>query len=320
MSGPVLSVVIPTYRRDDSVARLLGALRAQDLGDVEIIVVDQNPPGYLEGKIAEALRGAVHVRLDEPNASAARNAGFARARGRYVLFVDDDLVPEADLCRRAVETMERHPEIGCLCPLIVTGEGRAAAREAIRAHRRRSHPAEPALWEVRETISAAVFFESLFFRRTGGFDEVLFRYARTAEDQELFLRMRARGQAIWLDSGLSLFHDEGVPGGCELRSSDYWRSRERCTKSWVLRARIHNDHPGSLSASDLVRLGRSSFLNRGLLRISSGDPQRNAQLLAAAIRESRGFLEPYLALYSGVKSVDHLARHLAGKVDEAPAR
>ncbi len=312
MTEPLFSVVIPTYRRDTSLKRLLDQLKRQTLADLELVVVDQNPEGFLRDRIGAALSGTVHLAQTEPNASSARNAGFARSRGRYVLFVDNDLIPQEDLCRQALDTLQRHPDVGCLCPLVVTAAGRGAALSSVRRSRQDVHPGAPSLWRVPETISAAIFFERDVFLRTGGFDELLFRFARTAEDQELFRRMRARGLPVWLDTDLSLFHDEGVPGGCELRTDDYWKTRKRCIQSWAFRARIHNRRPGALDARDLLGLTRSAFLNSDLRRNPPAATLKNVALLRAVLTESARVLLPRLAHYSGIRTVDHLAEQLAG--------
>lgn len=303
---PPLSVVIPTFRRDDSLVRLLRALREQTLPGIEILIVDQNAPGFLEARCGEALDGIVHLAQAEPNVSLARNAGFLRAKAEVILFIDDDLVPDPNFCRRGVERLGQLLDVGCLCPLVITETGRAGALASRRRLRAGTHPRAKPVWQMRDTISAAIFFRSHEFRQTGGFDEHLFRYAGTAEDQELCLRMLARGQAIWLDTELELYHDESVPGGCELRTSDYWRTRQRCIKAWVFRARTHAERPGSLSAGALVRLARSAFLNRDLFRIPLSDSVHNARLLQDAIRESASVVGPLLSKYVGVRAVDHL--------------
>jgi GT2 family glycosyltransferase len=310
VSRPPLSVVIPTFRRHDSVARLLDALARQDRAGIEVILVDQNPPGFLEERIAPALAGVVHVRLETPNASTARNLGFSRSRGERVLFIDDDLVPTADFCGRALDRLARHPDVGCLCPLVIDADKtEAQALDEMRPHRLGAHPADPELWEIRATISAALFFERECFRRTGGFDEVLFGFARTGEDQELCLRMRARGLRLWLDPRLLVDHDHRVPGGCGLRDDDYWTARRRCIRSWALRARGHASRPGHLGPRELLGVSRSAFLNRGLVTLPFAETARNARALVEAVRESRAAFAGYPA-HPGVLAVDHLARHL----------
>jgi glycosyltransferase involved in cell wall biosynthesis len=302
-----LSIIVPTYRRNESLPRLLDALSKQTLSSIEVIVVDQNPddsdPDWLIGfRDALSLR---RILLDQPNASTARNIGYHQSSGEVLLFIDDDLVPTPEFCARGIEILEEHPAtVKCLCPIIVvdgqdTGHGHIIPESRLDA---------TTLVRLKNSITAAVFFTREYFQKSGGFDELLFRYARSAEDQELFLRMTMKGMTYWLDQSLRIDHDETVAGGCELRTNPYWNSRERCIKAWVLRHRIHGNKRGQLSLSDLVVLSRSAWLNRGVI---AGGVQRiikNVRLLLAAIRESRDVIQPYLDSYSSVETINHLSR------------
>ncbi len=90
--SPDVSFVIITMNRQKAVLRCLAELRKQD-GDAarEIILVDN---GSTDGTI-EAVRSAfdeVIVVASPTNlgVAGARNLGFRRATGEYVVFIDDD--------------------------------------------------------------------------------------------------------------------------------------------------------------------------------------------------------------------------------------
>ena len=94
----MLSVVVPTYRKPDLLARTLEALAVQDVegSTWEVVVVDD---GSDDGRTPQVLR-AYSDRLDLVEAGCGRNEGRARARnrgwraarGRWILFLDDDIV------------------------------------------------------------------------------------------------------------------------------------------------------------------------------------------------------------------------------------
>jgi glycosyltransferase involved in cell wall biosynthesis len=300
-----LSIVIPTYRRSEKLPQLLESLVGQTFRAREILIIDQNPEQKAPQWFDEfATRLPLRIEfLQEPNASSARNLGFKLSTGDVVLFVDDDLVAGASFCEMAMQRLRQFPkEVRCLCPVIKV-DGRITGMELI--DKGSSGPVAE-LVKLRNYITAAVFFERQYFEQTGGFDELLFRFARTAEDQELFLRMLRKGMDIWLDQTLFIDHDENVPGGCELRSGDYWKSRERCINAWVLRHRIHGERAGRLSAKDLYRLLRSSVLNRAVLRAGPGTIARNAYLLWKSMSASREVVQPELSRYVEVSTINHL--------------
>ena len=301
----LLSVIVPTFRRGESLPRLLHALSQQDYENLEVIVVDQNPdPSMPEWfRLYSDVLRLRRVCLSEPNASLARNLGYHVSIGDVLLFMDDDLLPEADFCRRGVEVLSQHAnKVECMCPTIVV-DGRVTGTEHIIDGTRLG---ASSLVQLRNSITAAVFFTRDFFGRTGGFDELLFRFARTAEDQELFFRMNRRKLAYWLDESLRVIHDESSPGGCELRTNPYWTTREKCIRSWVIRHRMHGRRGGRLGLSDIVTLACSAFLNRRVLFGGLEGIRRNVVLLLAAIRESWDVLQPHLKRYASLNAVNHL--------------
>lgn len=95
MSGrPEVSIIIPTHDRPVLLRRSLASALAQTGVSVEIVVVDDgsDPPVRVEAADAVVL-----VRTANRGASAARNAGLARARGTHLMFLDSDdwLEPDA---------------------------------------------------------------------------------------------------------------------------------------------------------------------------------------------------------------------------------
>lgn len=116
-SGPAAAVVIPTYRRPDSLARTLDALLRQEVpGLVEVVICDDGSPSPEEAQVqavvtAAATRaGAAHqassedlaqpqgftvrlIRQDNAGPAAARNAGARATQAPLLLFLDDDCAP-----------------------------------------------------------------------------------------------------------------------------------------------------------------------------------------------------------------------------------
>ena len=94
----LVSVVIPTYKRPDTLDRAIQSVLNQTLNDVEVIVVDDNNPDtegrvLTESKMAQfANEQRVNYIKHErnKNGSAARNTGARAASGEWVAFLDDD--------------------------------------------------------------------------------------------------------------------------------------------------------------------------------------------------------------------------------------
>ena len=89
MTAPAVSVIVVSRHRPAELQRCVTGLRQQDHAALELIVV-ADPAALAQLSGADIKR----VAFDEPNISAARNAGIARAAGDVVAFIDDDAVPE----------------------------------------------------------------------------------------------------------------------------------------------------------------------------------------------------------------------------------
>lgn len=98
MNRPLVSVIIPTYKRPDTLDRAINSVLSQTYPNIEIIVVDDNNPGSEGRALTESkmshYRGnskVLYVKHEKnKNGSAARNTGARVSRGDFVAFLDDD--------------------------------------------------------------------------------------------------------------------------------------------------------------------------------------------------------------------------------------
>lgn len=90
-SVPGFSVIICTYNRADRLPRSIGSVLAQTFADFEIVVVDDGSTDETRRVVSSARDPRVqYVHRENGGISRARNTGVERARGRYVVFLDDD--------------------------------------------------------------------------------------------------------------------------------------------------------------------------------------------------------------------------------------
>jgi glycosyltransferase involved in cell wall biosynthesis len=94
--APFFSVVMTTYNRPRLLQDALASVLDQSCQDFEILVVNDGGP-EVESSLAWAGEAARITYVRQPNRgpSAARNAALRLARGRYIVYLDDD-----DLMRR----------------------------------------------------------------------------------------------------------------------------------------------------------------------------------------------------------------------------
>jgi hypothetical protein len=94
MTDCLVSVIMPAYNAEATIARSIESVLAQTLTQFELIVVDDRSSdgtARLVDRHAQAdTRILLHRLPANGGVAAARNAGIARARGRYVAFLDSD--------------------------------------------------------------------------------------------------------------------------------------------------------------------------------------------------------------------------------------
>jgi glycosyltransferase involved in cell wall biosynthesis len=110
-SRPVVSVVIPTYRREDRIEETLASVFAQTFRDFEVIVVNDGSPDNTAARLRPLVDAGRIRYCEQANAgqSAARNRGIELARGEFLALLDDDDLWPADKLAWQVAQLQRHP-------------------------------------------------------------------------------------------------------------------------------------------------------------------------------------------------------------------
>jgi glycosyltransferase involved in cell wall biosynthesis len=94
----LISVIVTTYNREDALAAVLRALRAQTDRDFEVIVADDGSgpatAALIEGAKASIGHRVAHVWHEDKGfrAGEIRNRAVLAARGDYVIFLDGDCI------------------------------------------------------------------------------------------------------------------------------------------------------------------------------------------------------------------------------------
>ena len=93
MSVPRVSVIVPVYNAERTLAKCLDSLLAQTHGDIEVIVVNDGSTdgsaALIEGYRSKDRRVRV-IHKTNGGVSSARNAGLALVAGEFTAFVDSD--------------------------------------------------------------------------------------------------------------------------------------------------------------------------------------------------------------------------------------
>jgi glycosyltransferase involved in cell wall biosynthesis len=92
MADPFFSVVIPAYNRESFIGSAIDSVLAQTFKDFEVLVVDDASIDRTVEVVEAFSDQRVQLVRQQKNMErgAARNAGVATARGRYICYLDSD--------------------------------------------------------------------------------------------------------------------------------------------------------------------------------------------------------------------------------------
>lgn len=106
---PAFSVILTTYNRPDLLRDALASVGRQTLRDFEVILINDNGEP-VESLITDYDFPISYIRQGRNRGlSAARNAGLKQARGRYVVYLDDDDFYLPNHLAVLAEAFERNP-------------------------------------------------------------------------------------------------------------------------------------------------------------------------------------------------------------------
>lgn len=107
-----VSVVMLSFNRKDDVAEGVGEILSGDYDNLEIIVVDNGSTDGTAEMVRTRFPQITLIALEHNIGVAAYNTGFDRARGEYIVVLDDDSFPGKNAIKRMVEEFRKNEELG----------------------------------------------------------------------------------------------------------------------------------------------------------------------------------------------------------------
>lgn len=217
-AAPDVSVVIPTFRREQLLLESIASALGQE-GAIEVIVVDDSPEGAARAAAAGVGDSRVrYLKSDPPSGGKvglARNQGAAVARGRFLLFLDDDdLLAGGALAALAAAlagsgaglAFGRAVPFGDK-PALIAKLGAYYARAALAARRIRGRRwfAAQMLFGEWPLVNSGCMYRASAFAAAGGFGAAPF-----CEDIDLALRVGRASGARFVDRDV-IHHRVGHP-------------------------------------------------------------------------------------------------------------
>jgi len=281
---PDVTVVIPTRNRVAFLAEAITSVRTQRGVNWEVVVVDDASDDDSVAAVRVLIDGDHRMRLialdTHSERSAARNLGLESARGRFVLFLDDDDRLVSGSLTRLAQALAKDPDASVAIGARRAFDGRGHVR-------REPHPR----FRVRRTLTSELLLGWLgawfavpgqclirtdLLRSSGGWNETLVG----PEDQELLLRLTARRPAILLPQPALEYrlHDS------QWRPADVREQEAAFRRDMAKRL----EHAGRDDAQNLLRAGE--LLRAAGASYDRADYRTTIRLMATAGRTAPSIL------------------------------
>lgn len=237
-----VSIVIPCWNRADYTQRCLGALAdsTPDSLNFEVVLVDN---GSTDGtaELLAGLEGDVQVITNATNLGFARacNQGAEAARGKHVLFLNNDTEPHPGWLEAMLRVATEEPDAGIVGAKLlypdgtiqhagVVFTGRAEGKFVVAGEHRdkdvfidllpyhlyRRMPADaPYVSKLRDfqaVTGACLLIDTALFRELGGFDET---YRNGFEDIDLCMKVLKKGKRVIYTPKAVVTHHESISEG-----------------------------------------------------------------------------------------------------------
>ncbi len=199
MSDPLVSVIIPTYNRLNSLREAVKSVLKQTYRNVELIVVDDcSDDGTQEW--CESEKQILYHRMEQRSyPSISRNRGVETSEGEYVAFLDSDDSWKKKKLGKQVQFFSENPGIR-ICHTDEQWVRNGKKVNEGKRHRKEGGDIFKRSLELCLISPSAVIMEASLYMEFGGFDEEL----EVGEDYHLWLRITDREHIGFIPEKLTI--------------------------------------------------------------------------------------------------------------------
>jgi glycosyltransferase involved in cell wall biosynthesis len=281
---PVCTIAIPVYNRRGLVQKALRSALAQDLPNLEILVVDNCSTDGTWESLQEVRDPRLRFVRNERNLGLFGNFNrcLALAQGKYLQFLCSDDELTAGCIAREMAIMDAHPEVAMLCTRgeLVDTEGRSLR---LIAHQFPPgiYPGERAIFSwcwlyTHSRLNAFNYPSGIMMRReavtqAGFFQERM----RTTGDIDYYFRLLERGNlAVVADPGCRITLHEGqahrttnMDGTAIREHLEVVRAQRELLQSWGAYRRVMDQMYGLALTLGIARMLRAKTRDSGRLHV-----------------------------------------------------
>ena len=203
MASPTVSVLVPVYNGQDTLARCIDSVLAQDYPELEIVVVnDASTDGTAQVMAGYGAR--IRALHNERNSGIAKtyNRAIRESQGEIVFMLASDCSLRATNYIRRTVTHFGDPTVGAVAGKAMISDFAAAGnihRIFARLNILDINDSDTGIHRVNFVEVRSDGFRRRVLEEVGGLNEDLFR---SNEDQDLSIRIARRGYSLLQDNSL----------------------------------------------------------------------------------------------------------------------
>ncbi len=235
---PLVSIITVNYNQTEVTCALLESLNKVSYPNFEVIVVDNHSIEDDPKRIKELYPNIVFI--ENPinyGFAAGNNYGLMKARGEYVLLLNNDIEVPANFMEPLVEKLEQNPGIGAVSPKIkfyyqpdtiqyagYTPIGKVTMRNSAIGYWEKDRGQYNKDYETAYAHGAAMMVPMSVVKEIGLMSYIFFLYY---EEADWCARIKQAGYKIYYVGNTYVLHKESVSTGKLSALKIYYQNRNR---------------------------------------------------------------------------------------------
>lgn len=235
---PLVSIITVNYNQADVSCALLESLNKITYPNIEVIVIDNASPDDDPSLIKEKYPNVIFIQNPiNYGFAAGNNFGLMRARGEYVLLLNNDIEVDAGFLEPLVNKLQNNPEIGAVSPKIkfyyqpdtlqyagYTPFNIVTMRNTAIGYWQKDTGQFNSDRKTAYAHGAAMLVPMKVVKEVGLMSYIFFLYY---EEADWCARIKAAGYEIWYVHNSQVLHKESVSTGRLSALKIYYQNRNR---------------------------------------------------------------------------------------------
>lgn len=185
----LISVVIPTFNRSNTLMKAIDSVLAQTYKNYEIIIVDDASTDNTDDIVKQYLNCRDNIKYIKgkcnKGANHRRNQGIKEAKGNYIAFLDSDNYWESKKLEKQLDRMQENVKAGvCFCRFKLVEDEHHPIR-IVPDERIVENQVGDVLKKYNVVDTSTLLIKKDLLLKAGGFDEKIPRF----QDYELIFRL-----------------------------------------------------------------------------------------------------------------------------------